>query len=89
MAISEQTRDDLRIADKVVQAVWSNFVATEPTYVLRDLIVIEIEKTRMAEREACAKVLDDRAQELRRQRDPGMANHCQSLATAIRNRTNT
>lgn len=38
------------------------------------------------EREACAKVLDGKAQELRRIRDPGMASHCQMLAKLIRER---
>ena len=52
--MNEQIRKDLDIADRVVRACWGNFVATEPTYVLRDLIVIEIQKARDAEREACA-----------------------------------
>jgi hypothetical protein len=52
----EQVKADLDIADKVVRAVWGNFVATEPTYVLRDLIVIELVKARSAEREACARI---------------------------------
>lgn len=39
------------------------------------------------ERVACAALLDKRAQEYNRQRDPGMANHCRQLARAIRART--
>src|SRR3546814_15712451 len=34
--------------------------------------------------EVAASVLDERAQDLNCQRDPGMANHCRSLAKAIR-----
>jgi len=60
--MKEQVRADLRVADNVVHAVWRNFNATEPTYVLRDLIVIELEKARAAEREACAKIIDDNAE---------------------------
>lgn len=38
------------------------------------------------EREACAQILDERAQDFNRQRDPGMANSCRSHAAAIRKR---
>jgi hypothetical protein len=51
-------RSDLDIAASIVSACWGNFLATEPTYVLRDLIVVELEKARAAEREACAKIAD-------------------------------
>ncbi len=44
----EQIRKDLDAADRVIRAGWDNFIATEPTYVLRDLIVIEIKKAREA-----------------------------------------
>lgn len=54
-----QTRSDLNIADKIVHAVWDNFIRSEPTFVLRDMIVIEIAKSREAEREGCAKIADD------------------------------
>lgn len=36
------------------------------------------------ERERCAALLEARAQEFNRLRDPGMANHCRSLAARIR-----
>lgn len=47
----------------------------------------EISDLLRGEREACARLLDEKAQELRRIRDPGMANHCQMLANLIRNQT--
>lgn len=37
-----------------------------------------------AERERCARVLDDAAQDWNRIRDPGMANHCRTMARKIR-----
>lgn len=54
-----QTRDDLNRADAVIRACWDNFKATEPTFVLRDLIVIELHKAREMERERCAKIAED------------------------------
>ena len=56
MMTNERVRRDLDAADAIVRASWDNFVATEPTYVLRDLIAIELDKAREAEREACAKI---------------------------------
>lgn len=38
--IEREGRRDLDGADAIVRACWDNFVATEPTYVLRDLIAI-------------------------------------------------
>lgn len=57
---NEQVRHDLDRADAVIRACWDNFIATEPTFVLRDLIVIEIAKAREAERERCASLVHDR-----------------------------
>ena len=53
-----QVRSDLDVADRILEACWDNFTATEPTYVIRDLIVIELAKSREREREACAKIAD-------------------------------
>ena len=53
-----QVRADLNAADRVVRACWGNFIATEPTYVLRDLIVIEIQNARDAERERCTGIVN-------------------------------
>ena len=54
-------RSALDKADSIVRTCWENFKATEPTYVLRDLIVVEITKAIEAEREACAKLVDEHA----------------------------
>lgn len=48
------------------------------------IIAAAIQSAIEAERERAAKVLDDRAQEYNKIRDPGMANHCRALARTIR-----
>lgn len=60
---NEQVRHDLDRADAVIRACWDNFKAKEPTFVLRDLIVMEIARAREAEREACAKIVEDHQEE--------------------------
>ncbi len=94
---NQQVRDDLNVADAVVRACWSNFLATEPTYVLRDLIVIELDKARLAEREACASLAAEVAHHLRglpsedasynAVKCAAGAEACERVATAIRNRS--
>lgn len=59
LAHNIRTRTDLDIADRVINACSDNFKATEPTFVLRDLIAIELAKSRETEREMCAKICDD------------------------------
>ncbi|WBT40122.1 hypothetical protein [Hyphomicrobium sp. DMF-1] len=41
-----EIRSDLDIADNLLRLCWDNFKATEPTFVLRDLIVIEFDRIR-------------------------------------------
>jgi hypothetical protein len=48
----------------------------------------EIARAVAAEREACAKILDECASDWNRIRDPGMANNARSYAKKIRNRSN-
>jgi len=55
---NSQVRSDLDKADAIVRLCWGNFIATEPTYVLRDLIVVELAKARADEREACALIAE-------------------------------
>lgn len=47
----------------------------------------DVEAAKLAERAACAALLDAKAREFNRLRDPGMANHCRVLAREIRART--
>ncbi len=92
MLRNEQVRKDLDAADRVVRACWENFVATEPTYLLRDLIVVEIVKARETEREACAKIASDRAAVCQAAYDAGdktevhPLNEALHIAQLIRNR---
>lgn len=81
---NEQNRSDLRIADAIVHSCWDNFLKTEPTYVLRDLIVIEIQKARDAEREACAKLAESYMRAVWEDATPAAAA---DLPNAIRNRS--
>lgn len=92
---NEQVREDLNRADAVVRACWSNFIATESTYVLRDLIVVEIAKAREAEREACARISESRAggSFCGSDRDTGSFDDCEEyageqIAALIRARSN-
>lgn len=67
-----QVRSDLDLADGVVRLCWDNFKATEPTFVLRDLIAVEIEKAREREREKIASWLEAHGQ-------PGYAHEIRHL----------
>jgi hypothetical protein len=58
IAAHAQTRRDLDVADRLVRLCWDNFKATEPTFVLRDLIAIELATAREWEREQAAKIAD-------------------------------
>lgn len=44
----------------------------------------ELDRAVRAENERCALFLEEWAQHYRKQRDPGMANHCQAMAKRIR-----
>lgn len=66
LARNMQVRADLDLADRIVRTCSKTF---GPFVELRDLIAIELDKARAAEREACAKMLDDLAREARTARD--------------------
>ena len=88
LAANAQIRSDLDTADRIVNTCRDNFKATEPAFVLRDLIAIEIANAREAEREACAKIaetepfIEARGSEF----DDGVVFASRGIADAIRNR---
>lgn len=61
MARNEQWRTDLDTADKICRALPGVVAREELTFALRDMIAIELARARDAEREACAKIADARA----------------------------
>lgn len=67
-----QIRSDRDRADAVLRLCWDNFLATEPTFVLRDLIVVEMEKARERERDKIASWLEANGQ-------PGYAHEIRHL----------
>ena len=90
-----QVRSDLDVADSILEACWDNFTATEPTYVIRDLIVVELGKARENEREECAKVAEQLMRDfgdLKYSTDQPMGSFkerfaCGQVAKAIRDRS--
>jgi hypothetical protein len=51
-----------------------------------EMVEHQIREATAAAYEDAARIADDRAQHFNKLRDPGMANHCRSLAAAIRAR---
>ena len=58
MTAGENHHRDL--ADTISRLFWDNFLKSEPALVMRDVIAIELDKARDAERERCAKIAENK-----------------------------
>jgi hypothetical protein len=47
------------MADAISRLFWDNFIKSEPAMVMRDVIAIELDKARDAERERCVSAIHD------------------------------
>lgn len=54
------TKTSREQASAITRLFWDNFIKSEPAAIMENVIEIEIEKARLAEREACAALVHDR-----------------------------
>jgi hypothetical protein len=51
------------MADTISRLFWDNFIKSEPALTMRDVIAVELDKARDAERARCLKIAEDAAAE--------------------------
>ena len=51
------------MADSISRLFWDNFIKSEPALIMRDVIAVELDKARDAERARCLKIAEDAALE--------------------------